>query len=222
MNVSLASSIFRDGGMKAQMPYKETDPKRLIVIPRWSGTPASDWYPWITSELNAFQPRPFDPVVVAAMPDPDEPTIPAWVGRVRQLLGDDPDEIARTVMVGHSVGCQAILRALAELPESVHVNGVLCVAGWLWTDEPWDSLIPWIETPFFLARTQDAVGRRIVVMMSDNDPYTFDWRAHRSAWQERLGASVAMVSGVEHFNGEQYPVILQTLLGHFARKETDA
>lgn len=200
----------------------ETELKRLIVIPRWSGTPASDWYPWIASELHAFQPRPFYPVVVDAMPDPDEPTIPAWVGRVLQLLGGDPDEIARTVMVGHSVGCQAILRALAGLTESLHVNGVLFVAGWLWTDEPWDSLIPWIETPFVPARAQDAANRRIVVMMSDNDPYTSDWRSHRAAWQERLSASVVMVSGVEHFNGEQYPIILQTLLDHFAYQERNA
>jgi predicted alpha/beta hydrolase family esterase len=52
-------------------------------------------------------------------------------------------------------------------------------------------------------------------MMSDNDPYTSDWHSHRAAWQERLGASVVMVSGVEHFNGEQCPIILQTLLEHF-------
>jgi predicted alpha/beta hydrolase family esterase len=63
---------------------------RLIIIPRWSGTPASDWYPWITVELNARQPQPFDPIVAAAMPNPGLPTISSWVRRVRELLGDDP------------------------------------------------------------------------------------------------------------------------------------
>ncbi len=190
---------------------------RLIIIPRWSGTPASDWYPWITAELNAQQPRLFDSAAAAAMPNPGLPTIPAWVGRVRELLGDDPAALAQTVIVGHSVGCQAVLRALAELPAGVHVAGVLCVAGWFWTDAPWDSLLPWIETPFDLARAQAAANHRIVVMISDNDPHTADWRANRAAWQERLGAEVVLVPGVQHFNGPRYPIILQTLIDRFGQ-----
>jgi uncharacterized protein len=191
---------------------------RLIIIPRWSGTPASDWYPWITAELSAREPQPFSPIVVAAMPNPGLPTIPAWTSRVRQLLGDDPAELARTVIVGHSVGCQAVLRALAELPDGVHVAGLLCVAGWFWTDAPWDSLVPWIETPCDLARVQAAVSGRITVMLSDNDPHTSDWRANSAAWQERLGADVVLVPGVHHFNGGQYPIILQTLIDHFGQQ----
>lgn len=188
---------------------------RLIIIPRWSGTPASDWYPWITAELSAREPQPFAPVVVAAMPDPGLPTIPAWTSRVRQLLGNDPAELAQTVIVGHSVGCQAVLRALAELPEGVHVAGALCVAGWFWTDSPWDSLLPWIETPFDLGRVQQAASNRIVVVLSDNDPHTADWRANSAAWQERLGAATVVVPGGQHFNGAKYPIILQTLLENF-------
>jgi hypothetical protein len=197
---------------------------RLIIIPRWSGTPASDWYPWITAELNAvgrvggrplYRDGPFDPIIVAAMPNPGLPTIAAWTGRVRELLGDDPAELAQTVIVGHSVGCQAVLRALAELPEGVHVAGALCVAGWFWTDSPWDSLIPWIDTPFDLARAQDAANNHIVVVLSDNDPHTSDWRANGAAWQEKLGAEVVLVPGGQHFNGPKYPIILQTLLDHF-------
>ena len=152
------------------------------------------------------------------MPNPGEPTIPAWVGEVEQVLGSDPEEIAQTIIVGHSVGCQAVLRALAGLPEGVHVGGVLCVAGWFWTDAPWDSLMPWIETPFDLARSRAAAGQQIVVMMSDNDRHTSDWQANRVAWQDRLGASVVIVPGANHFNGEQYPVILQTLLDHFGKQ----
>lgn len=189
--------------------------QRLIIIPRWSGTPASDWYPWITAELAAMQPRRFDPAAAMVMPNPGLPTIPAWTGRVRALLGDDPAELARTVIVGHSVGCQAVLRALAELPEGVHVAGALCVAGWFWTDAPWDSLLPWIETPFDLAHARQAAGNRIVVIMSDNDPHTSDWRANTAAWQQRLGAEVVLVPGGQHFNGPRYPIILQTLLDHF-------
>ena len=190
--------------------------KRLIVLPRWGGTPASDWYPWLRRELEAVRPRAFEPVTVADMPDPEVPTIPAWVERVKELIGPDPELAARTVLLGHSVGGQALLRALAELPDSTRISGVLCVAGWFWTDDPWDSLLPWINTPFDLGRARAAAGRQIMVLISNNDRITSNWQATSHAWEERLGAAVVLVSGASHFNGERYPVILRTLLDHFA------
>lgn len=192
--------------------------KRLVVIPRWAGTPASDWYPWLQRELGKDPVRTFDEVVVPAMPNPNEPTISAWVSRVRQVLGADPQELARTVIVGHSVGCQAVLRALAELPEGLCVNGVLCVAGWFWTDAPWPSLMPWIETPLDVSRARDAAAGRIAVLLSDNDPHTWDWRANRKAWQERLNATAVVAPGASHFNSGQSPIVLKTLLDQFGQQ----
>jgi uncharacterized protein len=193
--------------------------RRLVVVPRWAGTPRSDWYPWLVDDLEARSPRPFDPVVVADMPAPDSPTIRDWVPSVLATLGRDGAELHRTVVVGHSVGCQAVLRALAELPDGERVAGVLCVAGWLWTDDPWETLKPWIDTPFDEARSRLAAGDRIVVMLSDDDPHTTDWRASTSAWRARLGAAVVLVPGARHFNDERSPIVLQTLLDHFAPKE---
>jgi uncharacterized protein len=149
------------------------------------------------------------------MPDPDHPTVPAWVGRVREVLGSDRQELGRTVVVGHSVGCQAVLRALALYPADMRVGGVLCVAGWFWVDEPWESIVPWTESPIDLARSRAVAGENIVAILSDDDPFTSDWRANASAWQERLGATVAMAPGAQHFNGATYPIIHQTLLDHF-------
>jgi hypothetical protein len=92
------------------------------------------------------------------------------------------------------------------------------VAGWFWTDAPWESLLPWIETPINLARSRAAAGQQIRVLISDNDRHTSDWQANRSAWQDRLGAAVEIVPGANHFNGEQYPIILQSLLDGFNTK----
>jgi uncharacterized protein len=190
--------------------------RRLIVVPRWAGTPAADWYPWLGRELQAMRPSPFEPVVIADMPNPSQPTIQAWTGRVKEMIGNDPAHAANTVFVAHSVGCLAVLHGLAELPDGVQIGGLLCVAGWFRTDAPWDSLMPWIETPIDLARAKIAAGHHIAVLISDNDRHVADWRANRKAWEEGLDASVALVPGANHFNGEQYPVILQTLLDNFA------
>ena len=187
---------------------------RLVVVPRWGGGPASDWYPWLAAELDGLDPPPFDTVEVAAMPDPDLPTVAAWVARVREALGEDAEALRRTVVAGHSVGCQAVLRALAELPDAARVSGVLCVAGWFWVDEPWDTLRPWLETPLDLGRARRAAGDRVVAVLSDDDPFTSDWRANAAAWASKLGAATVVVPGAGHFNGRQYPPIRQSLLDH--------
>lgn len=186
--------------------------RRLLLIPRWGGGPTSDWYPWLAAELDGLDAPPFDRVEVAAMPDPDLPTVAAWVARVREVLGEDPEVLRRTVVAGHSVGCQAVLRALADLPDGARVSGVLCVAGWFWVDEPWDTLRPWLETPLDVGRARRAAGDRVVAVLSDDDPFTSDWRANGAAWASRLGAATVVVPGAGHFNGRQYPPIRQSLL----------
>jgi uncharacterized protein len=188
--------------------------RRLVVVPRWGGHPASDWYPWLAAELHRIDPPPFDEVAVAAMPDPDLPKVAAWVARVREVLGEDPEALRRTVVAGHSVGCQAVLRALAELPDAARVAGVLCVAGWFWVDEPWETLRAWLDIPVDLDRTRRAAGDRVVAVLSDDDPFTSDWAANAAAWTSKLGATTVVVPGAGHFNGRRYPPIRQSLLDH--------
>jgi uncharacterized protein len=188
--------------------------RRLVVVPRWGGHPASDWYPWLAAELDAIDPRPFDRVETTSMPDPDLPTVAAWVDRVREALGQDPEALSTTTVIGHSVGCQAVLRALAEFDDGVHVAGVLCVAGWFWVDEPWDAVVPWTDTPFDLSRSRAAAHDRIVALISDDDPFTADWQANAAAWRERLAATVEVSPGSRHFNAPQSPIVRRTLLDH--------
>lgn len=189
--------------------------KRLIIIPRWSGRPNSDWYPWLRRSLEQHASHAFEPVVAAAMPHPEQPTIAAWVAKIAELVGPDPVDIARTVLVGHSIGCQAILHYLATLPTDVSLHGLLSVAGWWWVDHPWDSLQPWIKTPVDLKRVRTA-SDKCVVLISDNDPFIADWVANKRAWGDRLNAMVFVVPGAEHFNAPQQPVVLQTLIEQFA------
>ena len=191
--------------------------KRLVLVPRWGGTPQSDWYPWLESELAASPNRSFDPVVVAEMPHPELPTIEEWVPRVQSLIGSNPAQAGRTVIAAHSVGCQAVMRALSGMPSGIHVAGLFFVAGWFSTDAPWPSLMPWIETPLDLAKVKAAAGPMVVVI-SDNDHHRRDWRANRQVWEDKMGARVVLVPGADHFNGQQYPEIWQALRDHFGEQ----
>jgi uncharacterized protein len=183
----------------------------LTIVPRWAGTSTSDYYPWLTERLRE-QPSSFDTVRALDMPEPKQPTVDAWVSTLSHAVGPTP--APGTVLLGHSVGCQAVVRYLATLPPGSTVEGVLLVAGWWSVDNPWDSLRPWMDTPVDLARVR-AAARRFVVLLSDNDPFTSDFRENGRLWTERLGAEVVLVPGARHFNAAQEPAVLDALRSHF-------
>jgi serine hydrolase len=178
---------------------------------RWAGRPDTDFYSWLEAKLRE-PPQGFSSVRTLDMPNPSQPTIDAWVGALAAAMSPAP--APSTVLMGHSVGCQAVIRYLATLPPSHVIDGALLVAGWWDVDKPWESLVPWVETPVDLARVR-AAARRFVVLMSDNDPFTSDHARNRRLWEERLGAHVVLAPGARHFNNPREPAVLETLLTHF-------
>jgi hypothetical protein len=182
--------------------------RALVVVPRWGGNPASDYYPWLTEQLREQTPPPFEPIQVLGMPRPEQPEISTWVPALAAAADALPAE--QTVLVGHSVGCQAVLRYLAAQPEGRRFAGVLLVAAWWTVDQPWPSLLPWQEPVPRLERARAAAGR-VVVLLSDNDPFTADPGPNGQLWRERLGAEVRLVPGAKHFNGAREPAVLEAL-----------
>lgn len=91
--------------------------RRAFIIHGWSGSPGEGWLPWLGRELEQ---RDFS-VVRPAMPSTDAPKINAWVEHLRDIVGFVD---AHTYFVGHSIGCQTILRYLETLPRDSRVGGV--------------------------------------------------------------------------------------------------
>lgn len=185
---------------------------RLIVVPRWAGGPLSDWYPWLAGELSTT----FDEIVVMRMPRPERAAIEPWVETLTEAVGD-PETLSRTCFAGHSVGNQAVLRYLARQPHGTRCKGLLAVAGWWHIDEPWETLLPWLEHDWDVPRARAALERS-EVLISDDDPFTRDAAANRREWENRVGAHVTVVSGARHFNDKQAPVVRDILLGMIANE----
>lgn len=182
--------------------------ERIVIVPRWSGHARVDWYPWIREQLADAPQR----VEVVELPRPSAPVIDECIDALRSALGTDPEALRSTLLVGHSVGCQALMRYLASL-EPGRSDGssgptLLFVAPWWAVDSPWPTIEPWISTPISLVPLR-ANTSRIVVLLSDDDPFTADWRANQLLWEERLGAEVEISPGGRHFNASEEPAVLE-------------
>ena len=75
---------------------------KAYLIHGWEGYPENCWFPWLKKQLEEKNYK----VEVPEMPDTDHPKIESWVNKLKEIV--IPDE--ETILIGHSIGCQAILR----------------------------------------------------------------------------------------------------------------
>ena len=164
--------------------------KRVIIVHGWGGTPESDWFPWLKEELNDRGYR----VIVPLMPETDEPKIEPWIKKLREAVGE-PD--AETIFIGHSIGCQTILRYLQTA--AGNAKETFFVAGWfnliLDNIEEKEIAAPWFATPINLEAAKEKAGK-ITAIFSDDDPYVphSDWEKFKTL----LGAEVIILKKRGH------------------------
>lgn len=197
------------------------DQKRVFIIHGWGGSPKSDWYPWLAKNLKSER---FS-VEVPEMPDTDNPKIKAWVLHLQKVVGQCD---ANTFFVGHSIGCQAIMRYLEKIPEnekalrrqglSEQAGGAVFVAGWfklsgLESDEERFTSSPWVSTPIDFEGVRNR-AKKFICIFSDNDPYVpLD---NTSLFSEKFGAEIIIEKSKGHFTGDdgviELPVALDAVL----------
>lgn len=173
--------------------------KRVFIIHGWEGFPEEAWFPWAKEELQKIG---FD-VVVPRMPHAEAPEMDRWVTFMHGVVGACDGD---TYFIGHSIGCQTILRYLGTLADGTRAGGAVLVAGWVSLTSmavrtPEEQLIarPWLERsiPYekILTHTKNFAG-----IFSDNDPYVPP--DNQLTYCEKLGADCIMVPGRGHFNEE--------------------
>lgn len=182
--------------------------KEIYIVPRWAGAPHNDWYPWLEQQLQAVAPEDKIDYKVGTlqMPAWDLPVIEQAVDYLMTVL--PPDRVGPQVyLVGHSVGCLAILHYLARLaeqhPEARPVGGVLCVAGWFSVDSPWQDIMNWMHAPInFEAARRLIPADKLMVLLSDDDPYTSGYQENEQLWVDRLHSRVSILPGRQHFSAQ--------------------
>jgi predicted alpha/beta hydrolase family esterase len=171
--------------------------KRVVIVHGWDGFPEDAWYPWLKAEVEK---RGFQ-VIAPQLPNPGSPRVRTWIPALANSVGI-PDE--QTYFVGHSMGCQAIVRYLEELPQGQKVGGAIFVAGFFERltdvgedDNSHETERNWLsEKPDF-----QMVKRHLsksVAIFSDDDPYVpLD---NQNDFRDFLGSEIVIQHAKGHFN----------------------
>src|SRR3989338_8126447 len=91
--------------------------KKVFLIHGWDGRPDNHWFPWLALEPKA---RGVE-VNAPQMPHTGEPRVLEWIGFLKEYVGI-PDK--DTYFVGHSLGCIAIARYLADISDTPSAFGI--------------------------------------------------------------------------------------------------
>ncbi len=184
--------------------------KRAFIIHGWGESPESEWFPWLKKELETKGIE----AAVFEMPDTENPVIEKWVGYLEKNIQNPDEEI---ILIGHSIGCQTILRYLEKLSENAKVGKVILVAPWLTLfnleEEELPIAEPWEKTPIDEKKVLNHIKEKMVCIFSDNDPVVSP--ENRKIFQERFNAEITVIPGGGHFaeddGATELPIVLEKI-----------
>lgn len=192
--------------------------RRAFIIHGYQGYPEEAWFPWMKRELE----KAGYEAALPWMPNPDHAVISEWIGFISGLVGE-PD--VGTVLIGHSIGGQAVLRYLEGLGATGKAVGITVLVATNFPARPLPGapekkiddkvLVPWFTTGVDPALVSKAAGR-CTLILSDNDPYMSLDEA-RSGFETGIRPRIVIEHGKGHMNDEsgitELPSALQAVIG---------
>ncbi len=173
--------------------------KQVYIIPSRRAGPRDHWYPYVkrTLETTEFT------IHIPLLPNPEVPQQSAWLAALSEQIQTVNKD---TILVGHSVGCQAVLRFLTGLPPGQKVGGVVLVAGWISvpnlegrTAAQKAILDDWLNPPLDFAKLAER-SNHFTAIFSDNDPFVP--KENWEVCEKELHAKVIVKHLAGHFEGE--------------------
>lgn len=177
--------------------------KNVLLLHAWFDTPQSHWYPWLKAELE----KKGYTVNIPLLPtiNTGAPQLSAALKGLKRLKVLNEE----TIVIGHSIGCLIGMR----LAEKYKFKKLILVAGWDFDDLQEEHLNFW-KRKMNHEKIKNNV-KEIVVITSDNDPYTT--AAVANEMSKRLGAEYVLVPGAGHFTEstsggrKEFPEILDAI-----------
>lgn len=170
--------------------------KKVYMVHCWDGKSDDGWYPWLARLLE----KKGINVIKFDMPNTESPKIDEWVSTLDSyvdVLNND------TYFIGHSIGCQTIMRFL-EKQEVTTIGGILFVAPWLdllpaaiEDDDSFTTALPWLNTPIDFEKIKKFTSN-INCLFSDDDYFVN--KSQEDEFKEKLNAKTLVVKGCGHIS----------------------
>lgn len=184
--------------------------KKVYIIHGWDGSPDEPLFVWLDKNLSD---KGFE-VKRLGMPNPEVPVIEKWLEKMNQEILLDEN----TILVGHSVGCQAVMRFLESKNINFKIKGILLLAPWIHLDqttieEEGEEVVeiarPWMEVPINFEKVKNS-SEKITAIFSDNDDFVPV--SEEKFFAEKLGAKTIMEHEKGHFSPSENISELQSAL----------
>jgi len=174
--------------------------KRVFLVHGWGGTPESNWLPWLRGQLKQ---KGFE-VHVPQLPNTEVPRIDSWVKTLADSVGQADGQ---TYFIGHSMGCQTIVRYLETLPDEIQVGGAVFVAGFLkrltnCDNDPGEKETAdhWMCSPIDLLKIATHLPKS-VALFSDND--SFVPLDNQEEYRDVLRSKIVLEHAQGHLDGKE-------------------
>ena len=181
---------------------------KIYLVHCWDGTKEDGWYPWLDKELTNKNTT----VYRFDMPNTENPKIEEWVPFLDSMVKDLD---SNTYFVGHSIGCQTILRFL-QSRDITNIGGILLVAPWLdllpeAINEPesYETAKPWLTTPIDFEKVKKFTSN-INCIFSDDDYFVS--LSQKEVFERVLNAKTIVVSNKGHISQEDDVYELKEIL----------
>lgn len=178
----------------------------IIVHGGWGGSPDEPLHQYLK---NIFEREGFK-VTIPSMPNPETPTIEDWISTIK----DNVINPENTIFVGHSIGCQAVLRFTENL--DCIVPRIILIAPWMELDEQTiedegegvkEVTRPWMEIPIDFEKIKLNIKSGIAIF-SDNDVYVS--LSQKEFFENKLNINTVVEHNQGHFDPSSGFTELQT------------
>lgn len=181
---------------------------KIYIIHCWDGTKEDGWYPWLDNELSNENNK----VYRLNMPNTANPKIEEWVSFLDKQIETLDD---KTYFIGHSIGCQTILRYL-QTKDICKIGGILFVAPWLdlldyaiEDEESYNTAQPWLTIPIDFKKIKKFTNN-ISCIFSDNDYFvSLD---QKDIFEELLNVKTIIVNNKGHISQDDNVYELKEIL----------
>ena len=175
---------------------------KIYLVHGWGGNPTSEgWFGWLIYECRE---RNIE-LTIPEMPNTDYPRIEEWIGKLKKVV--DIETNNDIYLIGHSIGCQAIMRYLEKLPRDKKIKGLIFIAGWfnlidscLINEKEREIAKPWLEIPIDTKKVKKHAEKIIAIFSADDHCVPV---SDAELFKKRLMARIIIKEDEGHFNESQ-------------------